>query len=345
MLKEIENELDSLLIADDAVRSKISDFFKKDVVAYLEFLSYFETKIKEDKNDLDESQKIINNATYQIAKKGYELENLIKHKPLVEEIKDIFRKLIIRWMGKSIIVKHALEKPRGYSGDYKALEYIYENKPVSAGIGYYFDRGFLECELCAAVRNRKDKMAELIKQFVVESDASEINILNLACGSCREIEKFAQSVSLNDPLNFVCVDHDQMSLDYAQNNLKNINKIRASFVKEDIISAVRSGASELFNGKNLIYSIGLIDYLPDRVLKKLIWLCYDGLETGGRLVVSHKDRDKYIPMREDWLTDWKFVPRNEEKLLAIIADAGISRANIKVVREHSQIILFLIISK
>ena len=127
--------------------------------------------------------------------------------------------------------------------------------------------------------------------------------------------------------------------------LKDKKGLRATFVRENIISIIRNGKKDLFDGKDLIYSTGLIDYLPDRLLKRLVKLCYDGLNLGGRLILSHKDRDEYIPMKEDWLADWKFVPRNEEKLLDIVAQAGIQRSDIEIIREDSQIIFFLIMDK
>lgn len=344
MPREIENRLNSLIVNNEDISRKVADFFNSDVAVYLELLKNIEIKLQQNKVDPDEIQSILNTATFRIVKKGYELESLITKKPLLEEIKDIFRKLILPWMGQSIIMKRALEKPRGYPGDYEMLEYIYNNKPVSEGIGYYFDRGFLENDLCVAVRNRKDKMAELIVRFSKELPGTEINALNLASGACRELKNLRLSDSGKKRINLACVDHDEMALDYARCNLEKTD-INAVFVKEDIISAVRAGSDNLFRNKELIYSIGLIDYLPDRILKKLVQLCYNGLNPGGKLILSHKDRGRYIPMREDWLTDWKFVPRDEDKLLDIITETRISKENIELVREGSGIILFLIITK
>lgn len=340
MNKEIENKLNSLLSIDKSVKPEIIDFFKKDVATYIEHLGCIENEIKEGNVDPDKTQTLLNNATNQVVMRGFELENLLGHKSLSEKIKAVFRELIIRWMGQSLIMKRALEKPRGYPGDYETLEYVYNNKPVSEKIGYFFEKGFLESELCVAVRNRKDKMAQILKEFL--NELSKANVLNLACGSCKEIKDIAQSSSFNSRVKFVCVDHDEMALGYAQ---KGLNDINATFVKEDIVRAVISGTKDLFKDKSLIYSIGLIDYLPDRILKKLIQLCYEGLEPGGRLIVSHKDRGKYIPIREDWLTDWKFVPRDEEKIINLVIEAGVPKENIELAREDSKIILFLIITK
>lgn len=344
MLKVIE-KLKAISKNDNDI-NKVVGFFKNEVAVYLDFLKHIERKIKRNDFDPDEIQDALNNRTYWIVKRGYELERLIEHKPLVEEIKKSFRNLILNWMGESLILKRALMKPRGYPGDYQMLEYIYGNEPISEGIGYYFDRGFLSSDLCIAVRNRKDMMAKLIKDFLKERNKPEINILNLACGSSREINEIPEAlIDYDTNLNIVFVDHDELALDYSNSKLKGKKRLKATFVKEDIISIVRSGKKDLFKEKDLIYSIGLIDYLPDRVLKKFVNLCYGGLNPGGRLILSHKDQNEYIPMREDWLTDWKFIPRNEGKLLDIVTNAGIQRSGIKIIREDSRIVFFLIIDK
>jgi hypothetical protein len=43
--------------------------------------------------------------------------------------------------------------------------------------------------------------------------------------------------------------------------------------------------------------------------------------------------------------DWKFVPRNEGKLREIITRLNIERSSIEIIREISQIIFFVILSK
>lgn len=344
MLQEIENRLSTLMANDQDIRRKVSDFFDLEVAPYVELLKNLETKLRQKKDYNRAILKDLHTATYRIVKRGYELENSIKNKYLIEEIKDIFRKLVLSWMGQSIIMRRGLEKPRGYPGDSETLQYIYDNKPVSSGIGYYFDQGFLASELCEAVRNRKDKMTELIGQFLIKADTPKISILNLACGSCREFDKLDIPASAQGRIELVCVDQDESALASSRKNLRK-KRLNAIFMKEDIITAARNEAGGLFAGRNLTYSIGLIDYLPDRVLKKLIQACFKGLLPGGKLILSHKDCSRYIPMKEDWLTDWKFVPRDEEKLMNMLVEVGIARSSVEVVREPTQIIFFMTITK
>jgi len=344
MLQEIENRLGPLMANDQGIRREVSEFFDHEVATYVELLSNLEARLRQ-KKDYDKAiLKDLHMATYRIVKRGYELGCSIKNKYLIEEIKDVFRKLILPWMGQSVIMKRGLEKPRGYPGDSETLQYIYDNKPVSSGLGYYYDQGFIASELCEAVRNRKDKMTELIGQFLMKADAPKISILNLACGSCREFDKLDIPASSQDRIELVCVDQDENALASSRKNLQK-KHLNAIFMKEDIINAARNKAGGLFAGRNLTYSIGLIDYLPDRVLKKIIQACFNGLLPGGKLILSHKDCSRYIPMKEDWLTDWKFVPRDEEKLMNMLIEVGIDRSKVEVVREPTQIIFFMIISK
>ncbi len=237
-------------------------------------------------------------------------------------------------------MKRALEKPRGYPGDYQMLEYIYNNEPISEGIGHYFDKGFLDSELVRSVINRKNMTKEVIKTLI--KDGKNLKILNLASGSCREIrEMLDEGVKTNFSL--TCLDQDEDAIAFSQNALK--NAIDVSFLKDDILSITKEEKKALLSDKDLIYSIGLIDYLPDRILKKIIKSIYDNLKPGAILLLSHKDHGVYTPMQEDWLSDWKFVPRDEKKMTSLLNDIGIGNERIEVFREPTQIIFFMKIKK
>ena len=76
-----------------------------------------------------------------------------------------FRKSIEPWFSQSFLMSRGLNKPNGHPGDYETLEAIYDNKPISSGIGEYLDRYFLNAPLAVAVRNRKDRMRDILFDF------------------------------------------------------------------------------------------------------------------------------------------------------------------------------------
>ena len=342
---EIARSIQLISKGDKQIENKILNFFLDDVTHYIDQLHILELKITGNPNiDIQDG---LNESTYKIVENGHKLEGEIQQKLIIKEVKQIFRSILMPWFKQSLIMKRALEKPRGYPGDYKMLELIYQNKPISRGIGYYFDAGFLNNQLTTAVRNRKDMMGDIIRDFCNSTDLKEINILDVASGSCREVKDIVGQLPADKKFNFVFVDQDDEALGFSTELLgRETQNISFKFIKEDVLNFVKSDSyKKLVQEQDLIYSNGLIDYIPDRLLKVIINKLSDSLKSKGVLVLSHKDHDKYIPMREDWLSDWRFIPRNEKSMLDLVEDVGISREGIELRREKTEIIFFMIIRK
>jgi len=328
-------------IAPEDKKPQITSFFSENAKDYLSLVSSIEKEIGKNFAPVESTQLKLNKATKNIVEKGHALVSSIDNSKLIASIKEGFRELIKPWILKSKIMKRALEKPRGYPGDYQMLEYIYNSEPLSTDIGYYFDKGFLDSDLVRSVVNRKNMTKENIKSMIKAHRG--IKILNLASGSCREIREMLKEGIAKSYFSLVCLDQDEEAIEFSNNALKNLADVR--FIKEDILSVTKDENKSLLNDKDLIYSIGLIDYLPDRVLKKIIKSLFDGLKPGATLLLSHKDHGVYTPMQEDWLSDWKFVPRDEKKMIALLNDIGIGNERIEVFREPTQIIFFMKIKK
>jgi hypothetical protein len=294
----------------------------------------------------DEAFKQVFDFNETIMKKGDELESSIDNRIVMKKIKKTFRELCGPWVYKSDIVKHALEKPRGYPGDYKLLEIIYNNQTISYGIGFCYDKYFLNNPYSIAVRNRKEKMSEILKEFIEYLPFSHKKILNLACGSCREIKKLFDGDGFirDKEVVFTLVDQDEKALEFSREILRNNPKnVSFKFLQHNILDYIKEGRknSKLLGRQNMIYSIGLADYLPDRVLKNLLLFCFNLLEPKGKLVIAHKDVNKYKPLPPDWWCDWTFYPRDENYLLNLVTKSGIENFSLRLTREPSEIILFL----
>ncbi len=117
-------------------------------------------------------------------------------------------------------------------------------------------------------------------------------------------------------------------------------------MNEDITTLIRSKkGQEILGSQHIIYSIGLTDYLPDRILKAFIAFAFSLLYPSGRLIVAHKDRDKYKPIPHDWFIDWVFQPRNVTDLIKVIKDSEIEDYSLDLDWEDTNKIFFLTITK
>ncbi|MDD5610073.1 MAG: class I SAM-dependent methyltransferase [Candidatus Omnitrophica bacterium] len=336
-------------INDPDSKKRIDGFWNKDFKGYLDKLIKISDALDRGELDKEEAVASVTDISEAIFHAGDELEAFLNNKVIIKKIKKAFRELCGPWVYRSKIVKHAFDKPRGYPGDSKLIEIIYDNKPISENIGYCCDKYFLNNAYAIAVRNRKDRMRQLLADFINNFPTDEIKILNIACGSCREIKELYsdRNFSTNKRVDFALVDQDSEALDFCRNSLKNYAKVSFNFLQHNILEYIKDNNkySKILGKQDMIYSIGLADYLPDRVLVSLFSFCYSLLKPKGQLIIAHKDISRYKPLPPDWACDWAFYPRNQNYLIKMITENSIKGFDLKVERELSGSILFLILTK
>lgn len=326
---------------------KFAKAFRNYLFGLIDLTNLLEAKkIKE--NELQEKLKKMNN---DIVQRGEELKNMINNKLIIKKLKQEFRMLVSCWAFKSQIIKRGFDKPRGYPGDSDTLEIIYDKTIFSHknDLGCYFDIYFLDNPYAEAVRNRKNTLCDILRKILLEQN-KKMKILNLASGSCREIwELYKRNKNINKvETEFILLDWDEHALEFSRNRLSNITKnAKFDFIKEDIMQFVKS--TEFFNKKgkqDLIYSIGLADYLPDRVLKKMIKNSFDGLNTNGKFIIAHKDKDiSFSHLPPEWFCDWEFISRNEKDMLNLIKETILQKFSYDIIREKSGQIFFITVTK
>ncbi len=338
-------------IKDDVnLKAKVHDFFRKDVRQYHEDLSALALEIGNQEDEQPEIEKKLTGLTSNLLMKAGSLEKDVDAISM-KKIKQIFRELIGSSVYQGHLVKMAYEKPRGYPGDYILFEAIYENRPKSEGIGRYLDRCFLSESYTIAVRNRKDKMKVILKDFIENSQLSYIRLLNVACGPCREVrELFSEPLRLNEKrVTFTGLDHDEEALDLSRMLLNHLPpNVEARFFKENVLSLFRNSKYyvDLLGKQDVIYILGLSEYLPDRIFKKLVHFLFQLLNEKGMLVITYKDKNIPFPaLPPDWFCDWTFVKRTEEDLMNMAKELGEGRYSLRIEREGTGCIFFLILTK
>lgn len=260
-------------------------------------------------------------------KEALEFESVVSDSFLLNDTKKLFRKVIKQHMFKSNLLKRGYLKPRGYPGDFKIIEAVYNNKPMSDGMGGFLDAYFLNVDYVKAVRDRKNSMRSILRKYINRHKGGDVlNVLNLACGSCRELrELFESKFRTNKNIHFILVDQDLQCLNFSKNKLKMhvSQNIKFSFVCSDVIEFLKNTDNFLdkpLMKQDLIYSIGLADYLPNSILRILIKQSFSHLRDDGRLIIAHKNTKKYSSSISDWGANWKFIERNQNDLEKTVSE-------------------------
>lgn len=348
---QIPNILVDNLIKYNLSHDKIEEidvFINQDLAKFIDTLIKLDKQILaiREKPDKDIQSKL-NESINIILGKALKLEYLINDKLPLKYIKRYFREQIGFSSYQSILVQKAFKKPRGYPGDFELLELIYNNKPVSNNIGLYWDSFFLNDGLAKAVRDRKDKTVEFLKDYIQKNiSKKKIRLLNLACGSSRELRELFENLhpKRKELLEFSCLDQEEDALKYSKSKLDVFN-IKISYIKENILDLIKNKSSCNLKDQDIVYSIGLTDYLPDRILGKFLSHGYGLLTNGGKLFIAHKDHMVYNPIVQDWFCNWTFYPRTENQLLHIVNSFCDTRKALKSYRGIDNIINFIEIIK
>jgi len=327
------------------------NYFIKEFKEYISFLQRFERSIRDKKKQEKAlQQRFLNEKSDQITLIGDLLLRNIDSSLIKKKVKKLFRKCIGKWAYQSQIMKRSFEKPRGYAGDYKIIEMFYDHKPVSKGIGYYFDKYILGNTLATADIYRKDKMIELLKDFIEKNNSKKIEIINLGCGGCRELRDLFRSYSPNKKVNFIAVDQDLEALKFSESFINDFpTEVSVNFLCKNIIDLINiyrhKNPSHPLVNKQLVYSIGLVDYFANNTLQLFIRFCLKTLVPQGQLIFAHKNREKWKSfLAPDWFCDWRFYQRDKDEVLRLIKNEIVG-CDLKIKWEKTHHMFFFIITK
>lgn len=257
-----------------------------------------------------------------------------------------FRERTNKLLSKSYCINRTRTWPQGHQGDYATLEIAYKNAPLSDGMGYYLDRYLLSSSLAQGVRERIVLLRDLLKEQL--SSRPHARVLDLACGSCREVFELAPEIK-DSGAKFTCVDLDEDALNFA------LDRFAHAGLSPEQVEVRRYNALRIFDFESaimefglqdIIYSVGYFDYLPDDFLIKLLESLYRMLAPGGTLIAAFKDVNHYRPQVYHWLANWDgFLQRSEDDFERILHFTSIPPAAICRTRVASGPILFYSVKK
>lgn len=318
-----------------------SHFFANDVQRYLDELAAVEAALKRDAvPQFDRTYERLRRATHASALACRRFEEAVGgDEGAVREAQLRFRKAIQPWYDQSWLMERSRTKPRGYPGDYLLLNAIYENLPRGTGLGGYLDLYFLNSQLARAVRSRLEEARKFLLREA-ETLKRPLEVLNVACGPSREFTD--EWTSSRAPLSVTLIDMDREALDFVERRLDRTTPDGLSY-RTCVYNALRMSSAENnvreFGRPDIIYSIGLCDYLPDNFLIRILRGWRESLAPGGSAYVAFKDCRQYRSTSYAWHVDWHFVARTECDCRRLFHEAGFDMDMLEMSRGHSPVIM------
>ncbi len=246
---------------------------------------------------------------------------------------------------QSYFTNRARVWPQGYQGDYKIIEGIYRNLPLSTGIGYFLDRYFLSAELAVAVRGRLEKLKEILKKDLDERERPQV--LDIGSGPCRELFELAPEIKKSGAT-VTCLDIDSDALDFGLNRLSYTDIApQVSFRKYNVVRMLNAEKNmREFGPHDIIYSTGVFNYLADGISIGLMKSLYGLLKPAGKLIIAFENSEHYRTQGYHWFVDWDgLMNRMESESRRLFEEAQIPDNFLNPFYDRSGIINFFIISK
>jgi hypothetical protein len=224
------------------------------------------------------------------------------------------------------IWRRSYEKPLGYPGDFRIMKMVYDWGREGDRL---FDRLMhrLGLEVAECIATRMVMMRQAIADTVLASGAGTARVTSLGCGPAREVVDYLQLRELPCPVQFTLIDqdHDALALAYEQtlpevmrlHGRASVNCLQTSFVQ-----LLKPGnVLAQLPRQDLIYTVGLIDYLSQRRAKSLVASLYGQLAPGGTLIVGNMMETmtgNLWPM--EFICDWSIVYRGEREMADLAAE-------------------------
>lgn len=233
------------------------------------------------------------------------------------------------------MIGHTFLKPYGYEGDFDLIYKIYTKWKTERPEFQNWDELYHWADSVKAVRKRKQYFIDQVSKISSNNDMPLV--LNLGSGPCIDVFEFFQK-SPRSLVKFECVDMDDRSIEFG------------AAVCDNYIDSITFTNENVFNFKSekefdLIWSAGLFDYFNDNLFIILLKRYFKLLKKGGKLVIANfSDLDPSRGLMEV-LCQSSYHHRSKDKLTELALKAGITKANIVVKPEKTNINLYLHISK
>ena len=222
----------------------------------------------------------------------------------------------------------AYNKPLGYPGDFCVMDYVYDSadagETIYAKLLHRLGRDSLLC-----VQTRMAMMSETLKQtLAVPAKEQPLRVLSIGAGVSEEVRQslFTQA---RRPAIFTLLDQDDRALNVS------FERLYPETLRQDglvTINCLQTGFQRLVNPRSIspalppqdiIYSLGILDYLKQPRAKRFCRTLYSLLKPGGLFVVANvQDLIDNGRWRAECISDWPLIYRTREQMIDLAQDLG-----------------------
>lgn len=221
----------------------------------------------------------------------------------------------------SSFVRHLQTWPRGYPGDFEAINMIIDRNESTSldSVGGMIGTYCLNTTIAQQHREKIAIQATLLRQTCEQR--KNPRIASIACGASRDIEQVQHDIAIAGA-ELLLIDFDQAALDESARRLTAISD-RVRFQLTNVRRIPKLLAEGV--GFDLIYAGGLFDYLPESITTTILKHAGQQILPGGCLMFTNAANNplyhSYKPFIET-MADWHLIDRTREEMELLLSASG-----------------------
>lgn len=242
--------------------------------------------------------------------------------------------IIMEEFQKCEMLRRAYEKPQGYAGDFHMMELAQTNVLQGDTLYERFLHYIAQHNSLGCTIKTRGVVAYQAAQQTLALDRP-VRILSLASGPAVELRRLLRETEhFEHRVEILLVDQDEDSLRSCLDVLNRICGERGDnppvefhclhFSLRQLVAPKKGAERELvekvIRGVDLIYSMGLFDYLLQPLARRTVAELYKLLNPGGRLFIGNLMRVPDSTWIMEYATAWHLVYRTKEQMLDLSAE-------------------------
>ncbi|MBI3805050.1 MAG: class I SAM-dependent methyltransferase [Nitrospirae bacterium] len=253
----------------------------------------------------------------------------------------------------SPFVKRAYSKPLGYAGDYEMMDMLYRSHDQGESLfARVINRYCCQVTAARSVVKRVPYMLDRIGRTIdqVSRHKEAVSFTSIGCGPAMEIQELIQRNPMSDPCRVTLVDTEPEALHHCHERISRLKEVtqsrtRVSFLNRSIHQLILDpDMTDSLGSQDLIYAMGLFDYLPTHIAKRLLQKLYRLLSDEGELIIGNLNASNDARYFMEYGAEWYVIYRTSQEMMEM-AEGLTSPLHVEVEADAEEAQLYLIVKK
>ncbi len=268
-------------------------------------------------------------------------EALTKFEQIAESIDSIEGRRALRRIAQqrlfpmilcSPFVSRIVAQPIGVPGDFGILGQLLGDPYRGHSLyGRLLNAWLISSKPSEAYRQRISMLEGEIDQVVksANSKGESANILSMASGVGFEVQRFVNKASRDSRASIDLVDFNQRTLIEAKRQFIECQKqnreldVDVNLRQDSVFNLAkhlrRAAEGDQREEYDLVYCVGLFDYLSERMCSQVISYLYKRLKPGGKIIVSNYTPENEMRHFMGVVLDWELLHRTPDQFSNMLA--------------------------